>query len=315
MKYSIFSYLIGEGFKNVLKNKKSTSAALTIMCMAMFMFGIFFVLGENINYVMTQIQSEQGFKVFLEKDVTDVEIAEIEAKIRAIEGTNTVEYVSKVQGWNEFLESSENFREILTDGYGSDDFTDSFVVTLTDLELNNQVQEEIKKIDKVDPEIQSSNDTISMLVSIANGLKMATLVILVILVFISIFIITNTIKLTVHARRKEISIMKYVGATNSFIRWPFIVEGIIIGLISALITMFIVGLIYNVTTNNMIQTETFKELGLKLYTFSDMFNLLLLTYIGLGAGIGIVRKLNFNEKIFRGIDRLLRRKSYAKEAN
>lgn len=315
MKYSIFSYLIGEGFKNVLKNKKSTSAALTIMCMAMFMFGIFFVLGENINYVMEQIQSEQGFKVFLDKDITDTEIAEVEAKIREIEGTNTVEYVSKEQGWNELLESAGDLRERLSDGYGSDDIQDSFLVTLTDLELNNQVQEEIKKIDKVDPEIYSSNETISRLVGIANGLKMATLVILVILVFISIFIITNTIKLTVHARRKEISIMKYVGATNSFIRWPFIVEGIIIGLISALVTMFIVGLIYNVTTNNMIQTETFKELGLKLYTFSDMFNLLLLTYIGLGAGIGIVRKFNFNEKIFRGIDRFLRRKRYAKEAN
>ncbi|MDE5831275.1 MAG: ABC transporter permease, partial [Clostridia bacterium] len=271
MKYNIMSYLVGEGFRNVLKNKKSTSAALTIMCMAMFMFGIFFVLGENINYVMTQVQSEQGFKVFLYKDVTDTEIADIEAKIRAIDGTNTVEYVSKSQGWNEFLESSGDLAERLSDGYGSDDFPDSFVITLTDLELNDQVQQEIKKIDRVE-DIQSSDDTISMLVSIAKGLRMVTLVILIILVFISIFIITNTIKLTVHARRKEISIMKYVGATNGFIRWPFIVEGIIIGLVSALITVFIVGLIYNLTTNNMIQTETFKKLGLKLYTFSDMFN-------------------------------------------
>lgn len=117
---------------------------------------------------------------------------------------------------------------------------------------------------------------------------MVTLVILVILVFISIFIITNTIKLTVHARRKEISIMKYVGATNGFIRWPFIVEGIIIGLISALITVFLVGLIYNFATNGMTQTDTFKTLNLKLYTFSDMFQLLLTTYIILGAGIGII---------------------------
>lgn len=300
MKYSIMSYLVGEGFRNVLKNKKSTSAALTIMCMAMFMFGIFFVLGDNINYVMSQVQSEQGFKVFLDKDTPEGEIPRIEREIRAIEGTNTVEYVSKAQGWNEFRESLKEYKDVLTDGYGSDDFQASFTVTLTNLELNDSVQAKVKEIEYVQ-EITSSDTTISTLVSIAKGIRLVTFVILLILVFISIFIITNTIKLTVHARRKEISIMKYVGATNGFIRWPFIVEGIIIGLISALITVFIVGLVYNAATDGLIQTNVFKQLNLKLYTFSDMFNMLLLTYIGLGAGIGIVRKLNFNEKIFRSI--------------
>lgn len=124
----------------------------------------------------------------------------------------------------------------------------SYIVTLTDLSLNSSVQEQINSIDHVDS-IESSNKTITMLMNITKGIRMVTLVILVILVFISIFIITNTIKLTVHARRKEISIMKYVGATNGFIRWPFIVEGIIIGLISALITVLLVGLIYNFATN------------------------------------------------------------------
>lgn len=124
----------------------------------------------------------------------------------------------------------------------------SYIVTLTDLSLNSSVQQQINSIDHVDS-IESSNKTITMLMNITKGIRMVTLVILVILVFISIFIITNTIKLTVHARRKEISIMKYVGATNGFIRWPFIVEGIIIGLISALITVFLVGLIYNFATN------------------------------------------------------------------
>ena len=281
------SYLVGEGFRNVLKNKKSTSAALTIMCMAMFMFGIFFVLGDNINYVMSQVQSEQGFRVFLVKDVPAGEIKGIESEIREIDGINTVEYVSKAQGWNEFRESLKQYKDVLTDGYGSDDFQDSFTVTLTNLELNDTVQAKIREIEYVE-DITSSDTTISTLVSIARGIRLVTFVILVILVFISIFIITNTIKLTVHARRKEISIMKYVGATNGFIRWPFIVEGIIIGLISALITVFIVGLVYNGATNNLIQSSVFKQLNLKLYTFSDMFNMLLLTYIALGAGIGII---------------------------
>ncbi len=285
VKYNIVGYLIGEGFSNILKNKKSTGAALTIMCMAMFMFGIFFVLGENINYVMAQIQTEQGMQVFLNRDATDIEVSKIEEKIRGIGGVNTVEYVSKTEGVNQIKEQLKNDSPIME---GLEDyFQDSFIVTLTDLELNSSVQEQIKAIDKVE-EITSSDSTISTLVSITKGIRMVTLVILLILVFISIFIITNTIKLTVHARRKEISIMKYVGATNGFIRWPFIVEGVIIGLISALITVLIVGLLYNLATNGLVQTDTFKKLGLKLYTFKDLFQLLITTYIILGAGIGII---------------------------
>ncbi len=285
VKYNIIGYLIGEGFSNVLKNKKSTGAALTIMCMAMFMFGIFFVLGENINYVMSQIQTEQGMQVFLERGTTDLEISEIETKIRAIEGVNTVKFISSSEGVNEMKEQVKDYVELLD---GLEDYIQaSFIVTLTELELNQSVQNSINAIDKVDT-ITGSDKTIDMLVNITKGIRMVTFAILIILVFISVFIITNTIKLTVHARRKEISIMKYVGATNGFIRWPFIIEGIIIGLVSALITVLIVGLLYNTATNELVQTDTFQKLELKLYTFADMFELLILTYIGLGVGIGVV---------------------------
>lgn len=123
-------------------------------------------------------------------------------------------------------------------------FPASYVVTLTNLEKSKDVREEINKFENV-LEIQTSDDTISALIKIANGVKTISGVILVILIFVSIFIISNTIKLTVHARRKEISIMKYVGATNGFIRWPFMVEGILIGIISSFITVLILGITYN----------------------------------------------------------------------
>ena len=286
MRYNIMSYLVGEGFRNTLKNKKSTGAALIIMCMAMLMFGLFFILGENVNYVMDQVQAEQGMQVFLEIGVSDAEVAEIQSKIRAIKGVNTIEYISGEEGLKNTKEQMEGQYSIFEGLEGI--YPDSFIVTLTDLELNDSVQEQIKKIDKVDPDIQSSDDTINILLNITKGIRYVTLGILVILVIISVFIITNTIKLTVHARRKEISIMKYVGATNSFIRWPFIVEGIIIGVIAALITILVVGLLYNLATNGIVQTETFQKLDLKLYTFADMFSLLIITYVILGAGIGII---------------------------
>ena len=283
VRYNVMSYLVGEGFRNTLKNKKSTGAALIIMCMAMLMFGLFFILGENVNYIMNQVESGQGMQVFLKIGTTDTEISEIQSKIRAIDGVNTIKYVSGEEGYNEWKETLEQQSKIL-DGFV---YPDSFVVTLTDLELNNSVQEQILKIDKVD-EITSSDNTINILLNITKGVRFVTLGILVILVIISIFIITNTIKLTVHARRKEISIMKYVGATNSFIRWPFIVEGIIIGVVAAMITILVVGGLYNLATNGIIQTETFQKLNLKLYTFADMFDLLIITYLILGAGIGII---------------------------
>ena len=109
------------------------------------------------------------------------------------------------------------------------------------MKLSSQVQDEIKKIDNIDS-IQSRDETINGLVAIANGVRIVSAVILTLLVLISIFIIGNTIKLTVHARRKEISIMKYVGATDSFIRWPFVIEGIIIGIVAALLSILVLGI-------------------------------------------------------------------------
>lgn len=285
VRYNIMGYLIGEGFRNVLKNKKSTGAALVIMCMSMFMFGLFFILGENINYIMDQVEAEQGMQVFIEVGTSDAEVKEIETKIRAIEGVNTIEFVPGEDGYNQYISNLQEYSAIVE---GLAQFMpDSYIVTLTNLELNSSVQEQIKAIEKID-DIQSSNSTISMLMNVTKGIRIVTLAILAILVIISIFIITNTIKLTVHARRKEISIMKYVGATNGFIRWPFIVEGIIIGIIAALITILIVGGLYNVATNGIVQTDTFAKLNVKLYTFADMFTLLISTYVILGAGIGII---------------------------
>ena len=135
-------------------------------------------------------------------------------------------------------------------------------------------------------EITSSNKEISILMSIGKGVRIFTLALLLVLVIISLVIIGNTIKLTVHARRREISIMKYVGATNSFIRWPFIVEGMIIGVVAALITVLIVGLAYNSLIPKLLEMQVVKTLEITFVTFNDMFNMLIIVYLILGIGIG-----------------------------
>ena len=238
MRYNVITYLLGEGIRNVFKNKKSTSASIIIMSLTMLIFGVFFVITQNINSIMKQIESEQGIEVFL-YDISEDQTKALEDYIRNIDGINTVEYKSKEDALNQ-LKSQFKDREDLLSGYDENNiFPASYVVTLTDLTKNNEVKQKIDEYDKDKPDtekvikkITSSDETITTLINLANGIRIITGVILVILIIISIFIISNTIKLTVHARRKEISIMKYVGATNSFIRWPFIVEGIIIGIIS-----------------------------------------------------------------------------------
>lgn len=294
MRYNVITYLLGEGIRNVFKNKKSTSASIIIMSLTMLIFGVFFVITQNINSIMKQIESEQGIEVFL-YDISEDKTKALEDYIRNIDGINTVEYKSKEDALNQ-LKSQFKDREDLLSGYDENNiFPASYVVTLTDLTKNNEVKQKIDEYDKDKPDtekvikkITSSDETITTLINLANGIRIITGVILVILIIISIFIISNTIKLTVHARRKEISIMKYVGATNSFIRWPFIVEGIIIGIISGAISIIILGINYNLIANKILESQVVSAMSINLLTFADMFGLIVLVYTILGVGIGIL---------------------------
>lgn len=287
LKYNIFSYLIGEGFRNVFKNKKSTAASLMIMCATMIIFGIFFIIGENINYFVAEIESAQGIQVYINNDATDEEIQEIGKKIRDLDGVNTVDFVSKEDALNQMKEKFKE-KEYLLEGYEENNiFPASYVVTLTDLTLSSQVQGEINQIDNI-KKITSRDETVSTLIDLANGVKIVTGVILALLIIISIFIIANTIKLTVHARRKEISIMKYVGATNGFIRWPFVVEGIFIGILAGILSLGLVGGVYSIIAEKMVNTEFMQVIGMSLVSFSDMFGLIVAVYLILGIGIGVL---------------------------
>ena len=288
MKYNILGYLIGEGFSNVFKNKKSTGASLMIMWATMIIFGVFLILSENINHFVQEVEQEQGIQVFATDEATDEQIQKLGEEINQIEGVNKVEYVSKEEALDQMKEKfAEN--EDLLEGYEGENniFTASYVVTLTDLNLNTQVQEQISQLANV-KKITNANEVIATLIDLANGVKIVTGVILVLLVIISIFIIANTIKLTVHARRKEISIMKYVGATNSFIRWPFIVEGMIIGVIASAISILVIAVVYNLIAEQMVNSQFMRTVGISLVGFSEMFSSIIFVYMLLGVGIGAI---------------------------
>ena len=286
MRYNVVSYLIGEGFRNIFKNKKSTVSALTTMCLCMLIFGLFFIVGENINHIMNTIEDAQGMTVFFKSSVEEEKVTEYGVKIRELQGVNNAQYVSREENLINLKEGFKNDPSIY-EGLEFEQLGPSYKVTLNDLSRNQAIQNEITSMVGEDlDEIRSSNEEIALLMAIANGVRMFTFALLIVLVIISLVIIGNTIKLTVHARRKEISIMKYVGATNGFIRWPFIVEGALIGITAALITILIVGLAYNALIPSLTETMVVKKLDTTFVTFNEMFSMMIIVYLLLGIGIG-----------------------------
>ena len=295
---SSLGYLIREGFKNFFKNKRSTSISIITMICAMFLFGIFFTIGENINSILLQVQQKQGMEVFIFDFATQDQIDEMQEDIRKLDGVNQVTFKTKEQALESFKEQMKDFERALDGIEGENNVLPaSFVVTLDKLELNDTIQAEIEQIGKdmmaneqIDdavkaeleknnpnsvgtPEptlvknIRTSNRTIETLIKIVNGVR---LIIFAILLIIAVTIISNTIKLTVHSRRKEISIMKYVGATNGFIRWPFIVEGLLIGLVAAVITLLIIGGLYDLTISKILESSVLQTLGITLLKFTEL---------------------------------------------
>ena len=312
MRYNGLSYAISEGFRNVFKKTKSTVISIITMICTMFLFGIFFSIGVNINSVLEQVQMKQGMEVFIWDETTEEQKQEFEDEIKKLDGINTVVFKTKQQALESFKEQLKDNQEFL-EGYEGENniLPASFVVTLTDLEKSKEIEEEIQRIgariategrsEEVDLEIDettehdsiiknitSSDSTITTLITIVNGARITIGVIFIVLLVISITIISNTIRLTVHARRKEISIMKYVGATNGFIRWPFIVEGIIIGVIAAVITLLIVGLLYDFVIQNIESSKVLQKMGVTLLQFTELAKPITIVYACLGIGIGII---------------------------
>ena len=311
MGYSGFSYLVGEGFNNVFKNKKSSIISIMTMICTMLLFGLFFAIGVNVNEILEQVQMKQGMNVFIWDETTEKQKQQFESEIKALDGVNTVVFKNKQEALEDMKSRFKENQELMTGYEGENNiFPASFIVTLTNLEQAKEIQAEIERIgarlategrsEQVDLNVEgntvhnsiiknitSKDNTISTLITIAKGVRITIGIIFIGLLIISITIISNTIKLTVHARRKEISIMKYVGATNSFIRWPFMVEGIVIGLISAVITLLIVGIAYDFVVQQIEASKILQTMGITLLSFVDIGKIVAIVYAVLGIGIGI----------------------------
>lgn len=255
MRFNVISYLLKEGIRNVFKNKKSTISCLMIMCATMLIFGLFLVIGENINSFVKSVADAQGIMVYLKTGATDEEIEQVGKDILQIDGVRDAKYISNTEG----LESMrDTLGDKMIEGYTTENILPaSYEVTLTDLELSSDIQDSLKQIPNVD-DIRSSNIIIEQIIRLAKGIKIVTWVILVLLIIISTAIISNTIKLTVHARRKEISIMKYVGAKDGFVKMPFAIEGVIMSLVAVFCVIVLISLCYTPVTQMINQKNTYQ---------------------------------------------------------
>ena len=169
MKYNVLTYLIGEGFSNIFKNKKQAASSFATMCLIMIFFGLCFTLVGNFNHFIKQVESQQGIQAFIANDATDEEITDIGEQINALDGVNTIEYVSQEQALQSLKDRFKDKAYVL-EGYNVKIFKPSYIITLTDLNRTSEVKDQILAIENV-TKITSSDETISTLVKIARRNK------------------------------------------------------------------------------------------------------------------------------------------------
>lgn len=233
-------YLIKQGFENILKNKLMFFASVLIVATTMITLSIFFIIGENVQELVDNMQGSQGIVAYLEKDVQEEQINSIKTKLKSISGISDVQYESKEQALeNARKEYFDETNMDLTVGWEENNiFTASFTVSLKDLQQADNVTQKIKEIDGI-RKVVFDNEIFNTITKISDLVRIIVMGIFILLVGVSFLVISNTIKLVLHSRRKEINIMKYIGATNGFVETPFIIEGIIVGIVGALISWVI----------------------------------------------------------------------------
>ena len=309
MKFNVIGYYLKEGFRNLFKNKKSTFASFVTMVSTLFMFGIFILITVNTQDIIKKLEHDQGMQVFINANTSKDDMDKLGKEITAIEGVTTATFKSNQEALDDLKKMFKENPSII-EGFSDDpDFLpNSYIVKVKDLEKLSAIEGEIEKLPNVN-KIRNQQSIISAIVAASKVINTFTGVITVILVIVSVLIISNTIKLTVFARRKEISIMKYVGATNSFVEGPFVIEGMLIGIFSTIIVIAILAVCYSALSVGFAKaiTDTTMKYGeqataFTLVNFVTVLPQIAGIFLALSMGLRNNRKYNIYEEIFGGID-------------
>lgn len=246
MKLSSIKYFIVDAFKSIRRNLTISIASMATVLVTLLIFGVFLLTALNIGKGVADIESKVEIMVVLKDDVTMMDQREIEIKLRKETGVKDVVYESKAEALEKFKGQLNEYKDLLN-GYDdkNNPLTNSFLVKLEKPEYAEEVADSVSNMTGVES-VENDQELINKIASFTKAIRWVGVVLFIILVGVSLFLIINTIKLTVFSRRREVGIMKFVGATDWFIRWPFIIEGVIIGLLGAVLSNIVLYSSYSV---------------------------------------------------------------------
>jgi len=284
MRFRVFKNIVKQGFQGMWRNRGMGLASVGSISAVLIILGIVLILILSINNLVLEVKTKfDEIQVFLELDLEDKDIGIIEETIKSKEGVLSVVFRSKEQGLEIMKEEWEGDSYLL-DGLEENPLQNSYIIQLEDIKYADSVVKEIKSIKGIE-DVKYYKDIIDKLMIIANYIRVGGIVVIGVLVLVSVFIISNTVKITVASRRREINIMKYVGATNGYIRGPFIIEGVLFGLIGAALSIVVINYGYE---------YFFKSVSDKLYVLLTVYLVspallvkdITIMFTAIGVGIG-----------------------------
>lgn len=284
MKISTFFYTLWQGIKNIFRNKLFSLASVATIGACLFLFGLFYSVLANFQHIVKTAEEDVCIVVYFDEDITDSRIEEIGNMIKRRAEVSKVNFVSADDAW-------ETFKTEYLDGY-SDGFLENpladmanYEVYLNDVSMQSALVTYLESVPGVS-EVKRSELTALTLSNANKLIGYISIGIIVILLAVSVFLISNTVTIGIAVRKEEISIMKYIGATDYFVRAPFVIEGIIIGLVGAAIPLGIIYFVYNRALNFIKEQFSVLSSLLNFLTIDDIFKTLVPVSLIIGVGIG-----------------------------
>lgn len=282
MKGTSLKYLTHEGFRNVWVNRLMSLASVTVLMACLIIMGAGIMIYFNINNVVDKVQSQNVVMVYVADDASEDETTQIGTSLKGISNVESCEFVPKEVAFQEQIQSMGG-DAALFEGFDEIPLPDAYKVTVKDLSQFENTVSQIKQINKVDS-VRENSDLASKLLSLRHAVSIVSVGLVIMLFLVALFIISNTIRITMFSRKLEISIMKAVGATNWFIRWPFMIEGMILGTISGIVSLGVLWGLYAVAEK--VFAQTLSLIGFSLVPFSEYWWQILLVFVAIGLFTG-----------------------------
>ena len=282
MKGTSLKYLTHEGFRNVWVNRLMSLASVTVLMACLIIMGAGIMIYFNINNVVDKVQSQNVVMVYVADDASEDETTQIGTSLEGISNVESCEFVPKEVAFQEQIQSMGG-DAALFEGFDEIPLPDAYKVTVKDLSQFENTVSQIKQINKVDS-VRENSDLASKLLSLRHAVSIVSVGLVIMLFLVALFIISNTIRITMFSRKHEISIMKAVGATNWFIRWPFMIEGMILGTISGIVSLGVLWGLYAVAEK--VFAQTLSLIGFSLVPFSEYWWQILLVFVAIGLFTG-----------------------------